>query len=64
MLFLINNNLNRFNADYSATKRLAPQGYNTPNYGASYNVQYDVFGGRELQFISGGKINPDYKAKK
>lgn len=49
------NNLATNGADFNYTIR---------NYGASYLVQYDKFGGRELKYLPGGKINPDYKKGK
>lgn len=36
--------------------------YTVRNYGASQDVQYDVFGGRELKYLAGGKVNPDHKS--
>lgn len=35
--------------------------YTVRNYGASHDVEYDLFGGRELKYLAGGAVNPDHK---
>ena len=35
--------------------------YTVRNYGTSHDVEYDLYGGRELKYLAGGSLNPDFK---
>jgi hypothetical protein len=48
------NNLETNDMDFNYTVR---------NYGVSSKVAYDYYGGRDLQFLAGGKPNPNYNKK-